>query len=842
MGAPVTYTASTSAYNPSDGSNPHRWGDFSYTSLDPSDDMTMWTIQEWCQFAGNGFAVQVAELLAPPPALPTNCTPAMVTQGVAGVSVLVKGSTAGGAGFFEPGTNFPNHLSVIVSGLGVTVSGLNSITPSNLTAVVNVASNAAPGLRTITVTNPDGQSATSVTGILTIVSGTALASFSASPTNGPAPLTVFFTNLSSAATNYLWDFGDGKSSTNVNPVNTYTNAGSYTVSLRAIGVGGTNTLTRTNYVVVTNPPPPLANFVASPTNGAAPLTAFFTNLSSAATNYLWDFGDGKSSTNFNPVNTYTNAGSYTVSLRAVGVGGTSTLTRTNYVLATNPPPAVANFVANPTNGAAPLIVFFTNLSSAATNFLWDFGDGKSSTNFNPVNTYTNAGSYTVSLRGVGVGETNTLTRTNYVVATNPPPPVVADFSANPTNGAAPLSVFFTNLSSAASSYSWDFGDGHTSLVPNPANTYSNSGSFTVKLTAVGAAGTNTLTRTNYIVVTNLPPPVIADFVGSPTSGVAPLTVSFTNSSSGASSYVWDFGDGKSSANANPSNTYTNSGSYSVTLTAIGAGGSNTLTLTNYIVATNPPPPPVIANFAAGPTNGISPLTVFFTNLSSGATSYDWDFGDGNSATNTNPSHSYTNAGSYTVGLTAVGASGTNSLTRTNYITVIAPAKLVVSPAGLDFGLMSTGVTAQASLVVSNAGAATLSGSASVSPSSFAIDSGSPFNLVAAASTNVFISFAPTGQGVYSNVVVFTSNGGDSTNALVGRVLNAPLLFSPAFSEPGFTFSIATVAGFIYEVQYKDSLDEPLWQTLQSVPGDGSVVSITNAPPTPAQRFYRLSVQ
>src|SRR5207247_8540197 len=110
----------------------------------------------------------------------------------------------------------------------------------------------------------------------------------------------------------------------------------------------------------------------------------------------------------------------------------------------------------------------------------------------------------------------------------PPPPVVADFLADPANGLAPLSVNFTNLSSGTANYSGDFGDSNTSTAVNPTNIYTNAGSYTVTLTAVGAGGTNVLVRSNYVVVTNPPPPVIADFLAEPTNGLALLTVTFTN--------------------------------------------------------------------------------------------------------------------------------------------------------------------------------------------------------------------------------------------------------------------------------------------------------------------------
>ena len=109
------------------------------------------------------------------------------------------------------------------------------------------------------------------------------------------------------------------------------------------------------------------------------------------------------------------------------------------------------------------------------------------------------------------------------------------------------------------------------------------------LTAAGPSGTDTLTRTNYIVV--LAPPPVADFAAAPTNGIAPLTVTFTNLSSGATGYAWDFGDGNLSADADPANVYTNPGTYSVSLIANGLGGTNTLTRTNYIVVLPAPPAP-----------------------------------------------------------------------------------------------------------------------------------------------------------------------------------------------------------------------------------------------------------
>ncbi|PYJ03507.1 MAG: hypothetical protein DME25_12055 [Verrucomicrobia bacterium] len=160
------------------------------------------------------------------------------------------------------------------------------------------------------------------------------ASFTASPRAGRAPLAVAFTNFSFGATNYSWTFGDTQTSSATNPVHSYTNGGSFTVSLTSIGPGGTDTLALANYVVVTNPIPPVANFVGVPPSGTPPLTVSFVNLSTQATNYSWDLGDGATSTAVNPVHVYPNPGAYTVRLTAIGPDGTNTLTRPDYISVT----------------------------------------------------------------------------------------------------------------------------------------------------------------------------------------------------------------------------------------------------------------------------------------------------------------------------------------------------------------------------------------------------------------------------------------------------------------------------------------------------------------------------
>jgi Putative Ig domain. len=173
MRSPLLYTASSTAYNPPGdpgGTSGRRWGDYSYTCVDPSDDMTMWTIQQFCN-AANSYGVQVVKLLAPGPATPSSCSPPSIATGAANVNVIVTGSTNGDTGFFDPGLGFSNRISANVSGAGVTVNSVIYTDPTHITLNVSVSGGASTGARNVTVTNPDGQSATSSSGILTITGG-----------------------------------------------------------------------------------------------------------------------------------------------------------------------------------------------------------------------------------------------------------------------------------------------------------------------------------------------------------------------------------------------------------------------------------------------------------------------------------------------------------------------------------------------------------------------------------------------------------------------------------------------------------------------------------------------
>ncbi|MFY9552283.1 MAG: IPT/TIG domain-containing protein, partial [Thermoanaerobaculia bacterium] len=182
--SPLAFTSSADAYNPpADPGPPRRWGDYSHTSVDPNDDMTMWTIQEYCD-AADSYGVRVVELVAPPPPPPSAATPPSVDSGLASILVDITGTSSGGSGFFDPGAGFPDRLQASVSG-GVGVNSLTYTSPTSITLDLNTVG-AATGPRTVTVTNPDGQLVTSSSGLLTIGTPGAPTITTITPASGPA--------------------------------------------------------------------------------------------------------------------------------------------------------------------------------------------------------------------------------------------------------------------------------------------------------------------------------------------------------------------------------------------------------------------------------------------------------------------------------------------------------------------------------------------------------------------------------------------------------------------------------------------------------------------------------
>jgi len=537
-----------------------------------------------------------------------------------------------------------------------------------------------------------------------------IADFIGSPTDGVAPLRVQFLDSSTGyPTMWNWDFGDGNvASGTANPVHIYSEPGIYTVSLTATSItGATSTKVRQRYIIVRDKYPLEADFLANPTYGKAPLHVQFTDCSKGAVEeWRWDFGDGGTAYEQNPSHIYQRPGKYTVTLTVSSpTAGTSTKVKEKYIIVEPSCIIEARFRADPTSGSAPLTVKFTDLSvGGPTMWAWDFGDGTTDMVANPTHVYKNPGTYQVRLTASsqtcepGVSETT--------IKVNPPQ-IKADFSADPRSGDAPLTVRFTDLSTGnPTMWAWDFGDGATDMVANPTHVYTTPGTYSVTLTASNQYTSDTVCKTQWVTVRDVS--INADFVGNPTSGYAPLTVQFTDLSTGnPTKWLWDFGDGgiipasedeevtceggacpPPNTLQNPRHTYRLPGTYTVTLTASNQyGTSDTEVKQAYITVTANA---IVADFDGTPRSGCAPLTVQFTDKSSDSpTMWNWDFGDGGIIpasteenvtceggacpppnTLQNPRHTYTVPGTYTVTLTASNQFGaTGTVTKQAFITV-----------------------------------------------------------------------------------------------------------------------------------------------------------------------------
>ena len=331
----------------------------------------------------------------------------------------------------------------------------------------------------------------------------------------------------------------------------------------------------------------------------------------------------------------------------------------------------ADFSADPRSGVAPLTVHFTDTSTGgATAWAWDFGDASPiSSQQHPTHTYDIPGIYTVTLEITGTGGSDQAIKPNYITTTVSPP--TANFSALPLSGTAPLTVTFTDLSAGnITAWTWNFGDGLTSMIQYPTHTYTILGQFGVTLTVSGPGGSDTASKPDYIVVGPAFAPPVADFSASPLSGTAPLTVTFTDLSAGdVTTWTWNFGDGTTAQVQSPTHVYNQVGRFTVSLTVSNAADSAIVVKPDFITVTAPP---LQADFTAQPRFWLPPLTVQFTDLSVGEVlTRVWDFGDVGTITSSllAPTHTYNALGYYTVSLSIQDAYTSSILVRPRYIHV-----------------------------------------------------------------------------------------------------------------------------------------------------------------------------
>lgn len=234
---------------------------------------------------------------------------------------------------------------------------------------------------------------------------------------------------------------------------------------------------------------------------------------------------------------------------------------------------------------------------------------------------------------------------------------VANYKVSRTSLLAGENVTFGDCSINQATELLDFGDGSpASSTANAVHTYTSPGIYTANLTVTNDVSSDSMLKTITVIKATTP---VADFTSNRTAGPRPLSVAFTDTSTGLPvSWAWDFGDGSKSAAQNPVHEYSSDGVYSVRLTIANSKGLNSTQKINYITVSTQPPS---SNFFSNITSGNVPLTVQFTDTSTGSpVLWNWNFGDGSTSTEQNPTHTYISAGTYDVNLVVSNVAGTSS--------------------------------------------------------------------------------------------------------------------------------------------------------------------------------------
>ena len=466
------------------------------------------------------------------------------------------------------------------------------------------------------------------------------------------PSAINFTNTStgSGTLTYQWDFGDGTTSASTNPSHTYSTSGTYSVRLIIKNLTGcTDTMMKVNAISVGNVK---ADF-SVPANICEGETVNINNTStSAPASVSWDFGDGTNSNSINPSKSYNTTGNFVIKMIANFGACTDSVSRSINVL---PKPIITSFAADKTGScAAPFTVNFTGTVAGGNPYFWDFGDGTTSTLQNPSHTYTTLGAYDVKLVATNAaGCKDSLIKQAYIKLQAP----TVSIPGLPAKDCAPFTFTFNaNVNSVdpVVSYSWDFGDGATSVLANPTHTFS-AGIYTISVTITTAGGctTTAIVADGIIAGSKLN----LNFTATPRNACAYQVVNFSDLTTGgiADKWLWFFGDGTSSSDQNPTHQYQDTGYFDVTLIVWNNGCPDTLQFSKYIHISPP-----IAIFSVD-YDCANPKQRTFTDHSIGADTWQWDFGDGTTSNTPSPTHIYSDTGFYFVTLTV-----TNVITGCSY--------------------------------------------------------------------------------------------------------------------------------------------------------------------------------
>lgn len=401
---------------------------------------------------------------------------------------------------------------------------------------------------------------------------------------------------------------------------------------------------------------PQADFAVNKAQGCSPHLVTFTDQSSGnVNNRQWYFGNGGTSDTTTPIASYVNPGTYDVSLVVSNAQGQDSITKEDFITVFENPTAA--FTVDQNGGCVPLSVNFqdqTNLGDAAiSNWLWDFGDGTTSNQNNPGHTYQIEGTYSVSLEVEDQnGCKDVVSKTDLIDVQQAPQ---TDFTSDIKYGCEPpFEVNFSNQSTGGSNvnYEWKFGDGQSSSNKNPSHTYQNYGQFDVELIATSNGGCgDTITKTNFIIVDTLESNM---YISQKNGCLKPNITEFQfidSTMPHANMHSWNFGDGFQVNGNYITHTYNSPGNYQVTLITGNQSCKDTLVDSVHVQQ-------VTADYNLDTLKACKPpLTVNFSDKSFNADSWQWNFDNGNTSNQQNPSQTFNSFGEYDISLVVTNPSG-----------------------------------------------------------------------------------------------------------------------------------------------------------------------------------------
>lgn len=506
--------------------------------------------------------------------------------------------------------------------------------------------------------------------------------FSANPLVVCVGQPVSFTDLSTSANpivSWTWNFGDGNGSNQQNPTHTYSVAGTKNITLTVFDGVTAVPIVKSAYILVH--PLPNPQFTISATGCTVPTSPVISNVQpTSGHTYSWNFGNGQTSQSLNPTGiVYSAEGTYTVQLTVTNsTTGCSNSTQQTI----NISDFDTDFDVSDQTVCVGESVQFSDQSGNANQWNWNFGDGGLAQSQNPQHSYSNPGTYTVTLNSQNTVSGCSGSHTMTITVT--PPPVV-QFTADPDLGCNPLTVNFTNTTGLSGTYTWDFGNGQTFVGENPPPIdYTALGKYHVTLSIVDGNGCSASAFLQDSITVD---PLIAEFVSSVQEGCEVLDVQFTDisqtpnpSDDPITEWVWDFGNGNTFNGQNPPVQSYPEGEYDVTLTVSTDNGcEETISISEYIRVGIHSVPDFTVNQTidcAKSDFSFTNQTTFPTPVDESDVEYFWSFGDGGSSMAEDPTYNYpVDTGFFDVQLIVDYRGCQDTIIKPDFIYIHAPISL-----------------------------------------------------------------------------------------------------------------------------------------------------------------------